>query len=129
MSDIRTQARELNSKAVDLISQVMEKHTKAILEEMRDQIKSYKAKNAKASKEIEDYIQKGLKDRDTRDKKIYLLQQQVTTLTEANENLRADYNELIFAVANKWPNELRHQTALRYIIERESSNNPEGQED
>ena len=57
------------------------------------------------------------------------LQQQVKDLTEAKEKLKADYNELIFAVANKWPNELRHQTALRYIIERESSNNPEGQED
>ena len=57
------------------------------------------------------------------------LEQQVKELTEANEKSMADYNELIFAVANKWPNELRHQTALRYIIERESSNNPEGQED
>jgi diketogulonate reductase-like aldo/keto reductase len=29
------------------------------------------------------------------------------------------YNELIMAVASKHPNETRHQTALRYIMERE----------
>ena len=30
------------------------------------------------------------------------------------------YYELIMAVANKYPNETRHQTALRYIKEAES---------
>ena len=29
------------------------------------------------------------------------------------------YNELIMAVAQKWPNETRHQTALRYIQQQE----------
>jgi hypothetical protein len=29
------------------------------------------------------------------------------------------YNELIMAVCSKYPNETRHQTALRYIRERE----------
>lgn len=30
------------------------------------------------------------------------------------------YNELIFAVGNKYPNETRHQTALRYIQQAET---------
>jgi len=30
------------------------------------------------------------------------------------------YDELIYAVATKHPNETRHQTALRYIMQRES---------
>jgi len=30
------------------------------------------------------------------------------------------YQELIFAVAQKFPNETRHETALRYINEREN---------
>lgn len=30
------------------------------------------------------------------------------------------YNELLFAVGNKYPNETRHQTALRYIQEAET---------
>lgn len=33
--------------------------------------------------------------------------------------LEAKYNELIMAVARKFPNETRHQTALRYINEAE----------
>ena len=30
------------------------------------------------------------------------------------------YNELLFAVGNKYPNETRHQTALRYIQDAET---------
>ena len=30
------------------------------------------------------------------------------------------YNELLFAVGNKYPGETRHQTALRYIRQAES---------
>lgn len=33
------------------------------------------------------------------------------------------YNELIMAVGNKYPNETRHETALRYIQEREDKAN------
>ena len=33
---------------------------------------------------------------------------------------KALYMELLYAVANKWPEESRHQTALRYIREREN---------
>ena len=33
--------------------------------------------------------------------------------------LERDYHELILAVGNKWPNETRHQTALRYIRQAE----------
>lgn len=36
------------------------------------------------------------------------------------------YNELIMAVAKKYPNESRHETALRYIVEREEQANSEG---
>ena len=33
------------------------------------------------------------------------------------------YNELLFAVGNKYPNETRHQTALRYIQQAEMKSN------
>jgi len=37
------------------------------------------------------------------------------------ERLRGMYNELIMAVAQKFDGETRHETALRYIREREAS--------
>jgi hypothetical protein len=36
------------------------------------------------------------------------------------ERLRAAYLDLIMQVANKWPGENRHDTAKRYIVEREA---------
>lgn len=39
---------------------------------------------------------------------------------QEHRNLERKYNELIMAVASKWPGETRHQTALRYITQRES---------
>ena len=36
-----------------------------------------------------------------------------------NKDLLVKYNELIMAVAQKFPGETRHETALRYILERE----------
>jgi len=36
------------------------------------------------------------------------------------QNIADKYNELIMAVGNKYPGESRHETALRYIVERES---------
>ena len=36
-------------------------------------------------------------------------------LEERIKILEGKYNELIFAVHNKYPNESRHETALRYI--------------
>ena len=38
------------------------------------------------------------------------------------EDLREKYNELLYAVGNKYPDETRHQTALRYIIQAEAPN-------
>jgi hypothetical protein len=41
-------------------------------------------------------------------------------IAQAKPDASADaYNELIYAVGAKWPSESRHQTALRYIRERE----------
>lgn len=37
------------------------------------------------------------------------------------DELRSKYNELIYAVAQKYPDENRHETALRYIKEREEN--------
>ena len=52
----------------------------------------------------------------------------VATLTAERDQLRArvaelerDYNELLFAVGKKWPNESRHETAVRYIQQAEQS--------
>ena len=49
------------------------------------------------------------------------------TYSDANEllyarvaELEAQYGELIFAVATKYPDETRHQTALRYIQQAEN---------
>jgi hypothetical protein len=36
-----------------------------------------------------------------------------------NINIEKLYNELLYAVERKFPNETRHQTALRYIQEAE----------
>lgn len=36
-------------------------------------------------------------------------------------SIEAKYYELIMAVDSKWPGESRHETALRYIRERESA--------
>ena len=38
------------------------------------------------------------------------------------------YHELVYAVASKYPNETRHETALRYIKNAESSKGKEGQD-
>jgi len=39
------------------------------------------------------------------------------------ENELQKYNELIMAVQNKWPNQTRHETALKYIMQAENSDN------
>jgi len=41
------------------------------------------------------------------------------------QELASLYSELLYAVEKKFPNETRHQTALRYIRERELSGNNE----
>ncbi len=38
---------------------------------------------------------------------------------DTDRNYEQLYNELIMAVERKWTNETRHETALRYIKERE----------
>lgn len=42
------------------------------------------------------------------------------TTPQPAPHVQEKYNELLFAVANKYPNESRHETALRYIKEREA---------
>ncbi len=47
-----------------------------------------------------------------------------------DKELRDKYEELIMAVSKKFPEETRHQTALRYIVEHENSSNEScGKED
>ena len=51
------------------------------------------------------------------------LEQQLNTLEEQNKQMldvKEKYYELIMTVENKYPNETRDETALRYIKERES---------
>jgi hypothetical protein len=45
---------------------------------------------------------------------------EIAALLREFMRLRSEYMELIHAVATKHPNETRHQTALRYIMQRES---------
>ena len=40
------------------------------------------------------------------------------------EDTHTKYYELIYAVGKKYPNENRHQTALRYILQAENDDNP-----
>jgi len=50
----------------------------------------------------------------------YARAQEYTAQLEAEyKRLSKKYYELVFAVANKHPDETRHETALRYIRERE----------
>ena len=48
---------------------------------------------------------------------------QMQATIEAQAAEIAKYNELLFAVGNKYPNETRHETALRYIRAAENSAN------
>ena len=41
-------------------------------------------------------------------------------LYTTDKEIRHKYNELLYAVCRKFPNETRHQTALRYIREAEN---------
>ncbi len=60
-----------------------------------------------------DFASNRLTDRVAEDLKI------VVGLATTYSVLRAQYDELLLAVASKCPGETRHQTALRYIRERE----------
>lgn len=54
-------------------------------------------------------------------KEFLTLQEQVKLLESTYRDVRIQHSELIMAVACKFPGETRHQTALRYIQERESA--------
>ena len=41
----------------------------------------------------------------------------------ALEEVKKKYQELLYCVENKFPEETRHETAKRYIMEREKPNN------
>lgn len=61
------------------------------------------------------YLREGL---DAREKEIQQLAKAGWFFKEEIKRLRGEadkYNELIMAVCNKYPNETRHETALRYI--------------
>lgn len=84
MDELREQARSLTEVPLDLIRQVLDKHHRAMCEELRDQVRQF--------------------------------------VNERN-HWRDLYQELIYAVQSKHPEENRHQTALRYIREREAPSN------
>jgi len=59
-----------------------------------------------------------------------LMRRAASALKSANERAEAaekNYHDLIMAVAQKFPNETRHETAKRYIIERENKVSEPGQ--
>jgi hypothetical protein len=47
------------------------------------------------------------------------VQREAASMLERLEGVEQKYNELLYAVATKHPGETRHETALRYIRERE----------
>lgn len=58
------------------------------------------------------------------------IEAELQRLTRECDALRASdvlYHDLLFAVGQKWPSETRHQTALRYIRERETPVHGPGQ--
>lgn len=48
------------------------------------------------------------------------LERRADGMDDLTQELRAKYHELLYAVANKYPNETRHETALRYIRQAET---------
>lgn len=52
--------------------------------------------------------------------KVVAARDRVAKLARENAEVNALYNDLIMCVAQKWPGETRHQTARRYILEREN---------
>ena len=46
-------------------------------------------------------------------------EQTITHLTKRVEELEQKYHELLYGVASKFPDESRHETALRYILNTE----------
>lgn len=51
---------------------------------------------------------------------LYILYRILLKVKPERKDLHLKYDELIMAVENKYPNESRHETALRYIEEREN---------
>jgi hypothetical protein len=54
------------------------------------------------------------------------LWERIDNIINAIEQRDKLYNELIFAVGKIYPNETRHETALRYILEAEEDTNQQG---
>ena len=81
MSELKSEAKDLMETPMELIGWILQRHHEAMLEEIRDQVK--------------------------------------TIAADRNE-LRNKYYDLIMEVAQKWPEETRHETAKRYIREREN---------
>ena len=49
------------------------------------------------------------------EQRVKALEAEISKLRAENERLRELYSELLNQVGNKYPNETRHETALRYI--------------
>ena len=49
------------------------------------------------------------------------IRDQVKKLTAERNDIRDRYYDLVMQVAQKWPDETRHDTAKRYIMEREET--------
>lgn len=73
-------AKSLTEGPLDLIRQILDKHHRAVVEELRDTVKG---------------------------------------MVAARDNWRDKYHDLVFAVATKHPDETRHETAKRYILQAE----------
>ena len=56
----------------------------------------------------------------SKDDRIAKLESDIIWMGTEIARLEAQYNELIMAVEKKHPDETRHETALRYITQRES---------
>jgi len=104
-------AKKMIEQPLHLIEIILLKHQEAILEVVKEQAAELAA--CKAT------ILAGATDT-----------HEVADLRKDNERLyaelaacRKEYEELLYAVGNKWPNESRHQTALRYIRAAEASAN------
>ena len=147
ITSLRTQLAKKEKEWVGIVTEEMNKNGKlrAELEEKEKEIKRLKRFIEKGCSDdssqccfltellyLRDFVD-GLKDRAkkaeaelAKEKVRYILlekkwMKENLELSQELAALREKYYELIMAVSCKCPNETRHETALRYILERENS--------
>lgn len=93
-----------------------------------DELIILRAKNALLEARLKDAQAANKRIETQAENYIYALKQEKIASEKREAGLRDDYNELIMFVATKYPDETRHETAMRYILESENRDDGEAQE-